>query len=242
MNRHFACSDLHGMWQLWEQIDAYCDETDTIFFLGDAADRGPDGLKLIRTLLVDKRVKYIKGNHEDMLVNAFYESDFSLVRYNGGSPTIKNFQKLSEESKEWLICRLDKLPKELNYTNTNGIHIIMNHSGYDATNPVMNWSGEDPYIWDRRQICYPWKGDNNTLIIHGHTPVPNLIYKLNEMASFYDIPQIDIPQKIEDVNIVKYCSGHKIDIDLGSFATGRSALLDLDTLEVKYFVTEVKGQ
>ena len=51
-----------------------------------------------------------------------------------------------------------------------------------------------------------------------------------------------MPQKIEDVNIVKYCNGHKIDIDLGSFATGRSALLDLDTLEVKYFVTEVKGQ
>ena len=68
MNRHFACSDLHGMWQLWEQIDAYCDETDTIFFLGDAADRGPDGLRLMKTLLIDKRVKYIKGNHEDMKV------------------------------------------------------------------------------------------------------------------------------------------------------------------------------
>ena len=62
MNRHFACSDLHGMWQLWEQIDAYCDEADTIFFLGDAADRGPDGLRLMKTLLIDKRVKYIKGN------------------------------------------------------------------------------------------------------------------------------------------------------------------------------------
>ena len=129
MNRHFACSDLHGMWQLWELIDAYCDETDTIFFLGDAADRGPDGLRLMKTLLIDKRVKYIKGNHEDMLVNAFYESDFSLVRYNGGSPTIKDFQKLSEENKEWLINKLDKLPKELDYINTNDIHIIMNHSG-----------------------------------------------------------------------------------------------------------------
>lgn len=241
MNRHFACSDLHGIWQLWEQIDAYCDETDTIFFLGDAADRGPDGLRLMKTLLIDKRVKYIKGNHEDMLVNAFYESDFSLVRYNGGNPTIKDFQKLSEENKEWLINKLDKLPKELDYTNTNGIHIIMNHSGYDATNPLIEWRGEDPYIWDRRQICCPWHGDDNTIIIHGHTPIPHLIQRLNEVA-FISNQFYDMPQKIEDVNIVKYCDGHKIDIDLGSFATGRSALLDLDTLEVKYFVTEVKGQ
>lgn len=240
MNRHFAFSDLHGMWDLWTQISDYCDETDTIFFLGDAADRGPDGLKLIKTLLVDKRVKYIKGNHEDMLVDAFYNNDFSLVHCNGGSSTIKDFQKLSEDSKEWLIRNLDKLPKEVDYINTNGIHIIMNHSGYDATNPLLGWKREDPYIWDRRQIVCPWKGDDTTLIVHGHTPVPNLIQRLNEIA-FISNQYYDIPQKIEDVNIVKYCNGHKIDIDLGSFATGKSALLDLDTLEVKYFVTEVKG-
>lgn len=242
MNRHFACSDLHGMWDLWEQISNYCDETDTIFFLGDAADRGPDGLKLMKTLLTDKRVQYIKGNHEDMLINAFYENDFWLVAYNGGNTTIKDFKQLSEENQEWLIHRLDKLPKELEYTNSNGIHIIMNHSGYNPKQKFIVISKEDPYIWDRRQIPYKWEGNDEDLIIHGHTPIPHLIQRLNEVANFYDKPLIKMPQTIEEVSIIKYCDGHKLDIDLGAFATGKTALIDLDTLEVKYFTTEMKGQ
>lgn len=241
MNHHFACSDLHGMWKLWEQIDAFCDETDTIFFLGDAADRGPDGLKLMKTLLIDRRVQYIKGNHEDMLINAFYENDFWLVACNGGDQTIKDFKRLSDDNQSWLIRRLEILPKEIEYTNPNGVHIVMNHAGYSPEQGTLIGSREDPYIWDRRQIVFPWKGDDRTLIVHGHTPIPHLIQKLNEVAyitnNFYDMPQ-----KIEDVSIVNYCDGHKIDIDLGSFATGKSALLDLDTLEVQYFTTEVKGQ
>lgn len=240
MNRHFACSDLHGMLNLWKQINEYCDETDTIFFLGDAADRGPDGLKLIKTLLTDKRVQYIRGNHEDMLINAFYENDFWLVAYNGGDNTIKDFQKLSDDDQLFLIHRLEILPKELKYTNPNGVRIVMNHSGFNPkqyTTPEMK---KDPYIWDREQIIYPWEGDNRTLIVHGHTPIPFLIQKLNEVAyitnNFYNMPK-----KIEDISVVNYCDGHKIDIDLGSFATGKAALLDLDTLEVQYFTTEVKG-
>lgn len=34
MNKTYAITDLHGMWNLWEQISEYCDETDTIYFLG----------------------------------------------------------------------------------------------------------------------------------------------------------------------------------------------------------------
>lgn len=241
MNRHFACSDLHGMWKLWEQIDAFCDETDTIFFLGDAADRGPDGLKLMKTLLIDRRVQYIKGNHEDMLINAFYENDFWLVAYNGGDQTIKDFRRLSDDNQSWLIRRLEILPKEIEYTNKNGVHIVMNHSGFNPEQSRFPGLREDPYIWDRRQIVCPWKGDDR-IIVHGHTPVPHLIQKLNDVASITNV-FYDMPREIEDVSIVNYCDGHKYDIDLGAFATGKSALLDLDTLEVTYFTTEIaKGQ
>ncbi|MCM1324301.1 MAG: metallophosphoesterase [Acetobacter sp.] len=240
MNRHFACSDLHGMWKLWEQISAFCDESDTIFFLGDAADRGPDGLKLMKTLLIDRRVQYIKGNHEDMLINAYYENDFWLVSYNGGNQTIKDFQRLSDENQSWLIRRLEILPKEIEYTSSNGTHIVMNHSGYNPEQKLIVGSKEDPYIWDRKQIPYPWKGDDR-IIVHGHTPIPHLIQKLNEVSCITN-EAWDMPQKKEDVSIIRYCGGHKIDIDLGAFATGKAALLDLDTLEVQYFMTEVKGQ
>ena len=67
MNKVYAVSDLHGMYGLWEKIKNYIDETDTIYFLGDAADRGPHGIKIMKELFTDKRVKYILGNHEDIM-------------------------------------------------------------------------------------------------------------------------------------------------------------------------------
>ena len=37
------------------------------------------------------------------------------------------------------------------------------------------------------------------------------------------------------IEVVKYCGGHKIDIDLGSFAYHKTCLLDLDNFEPIYF-------
>ena len=40
MNKTYAFSDVHGVYNLWEQIRDYCDETDTIYFLGDGNQIG----------------------------------------------------------------------------------------------------------------------------------------------------------------------------------------------------------
>ena len=53
MGKNFCCTDLHGMWRLWEEIKFYCSPDDTIYFLGDAADRGVDGIRIIKDLLLD---------------------------------------------------------------------------------------------------------------------------------------------------------------------------------------------
>ena len=68
MNKTYAITDLHGMLNFWEQISEYCDETDTIYFLGDAIDRGVDGLRVMESLLKDKRVIYLLGNHEEFFM------------------------------------------------------------------------------------------------------------------------------------------------------------------------------
>ena len=60
MYKTYACSDLHGLYPLWEQIKHYCDETDTIYFLGDAIDRGPDGIKILLEMLYDSRVIFLR--------------------------------------------------------------------------------------------------------------------------------------------------------------------------------------
>ena len=40
----YACSDLHGNWELWAEIKKFLKPDDTLYYLGDATDRGPDGL------------------------------------------------------------------------------------------------------------------------------------------------------------------------------------------------------
>lgn len=76
MHDIFTFCDIHGMYDLYKAIMNYCNEQDpeaTIVFIGDACDRGADGYKIMKELLANPRVVYLKGNHEDLFVKAAYE-------------------------------------------------------------------------------------------------------------------------------------------------------------------------
>ena len=232
MNKVYAFSDIHGMYNLWKQIDRFCDETDKLVFLGDAADRGPDGLKVIAELLADKRVTYLKGNHEDMLVKVGSDllegrtSNILLWYQNGGEPTASTLLGKPENIAWEYIHRLNKLPEVYEYTNKDGKKIILSHAGCPITDleKYRMWGKGIDYLWDRDHLTWDYENemtDEMPIIVHGHTPVPVLPH--------YGICPNHYTQ------VYKYCAGHKIDIDLGCFATKKIALLDLDTLEPIYF-------
>ena len=232
MHKVYAFSDIHGMYNLWHQISEYCDETDKIYFLGDAADRGPDGMKIISELLGDKRIIYLKGNHEDMFVKIGseilegYTSSIQLWYENGGAPTIATLLQKPEAIAWQYIHKLKNLPETAEYINKNGKKIILSHAGrpiMDLYNYAASGKGID-YLWDRDHFMWDAAEEMTEkmpIIIHGHTPVPALPHFGVYPKNFYEI--------------AKYCKGHKIDIDLGCFDTEKVALLDLDTLEPIYF-------
>lgn len=235
MNKVYAFSDIHGMYGLWKQISEYCDETDKLYFLGDAADRGPEGMKIISELLEDKRIIYLKGNHEDMLVRIGSEilegrtSSIQLWYQNGGAPTVTALLQYPESIAWEYIHKLKNLPETVKYINKDGKKIILSHAGcpiVNLHNYAANGRGID-YLWDRDHFMWDTAEEMTEkmpIIIHGHTPVPAL-------------PRFGVyPKNLYE--IVKYCGGHKIDIDLGCFDTKKVALLDLDTLESIYFKTE----
>ena len=41
----YACSDIHGYYQIYEKIKSILKPDDCVYFLGDANDRGPDSWK-----------------------------------------------------------------------------------------------------------------------------------------------------------------------------------------------------
>lgn len=254
MNKTYAITDLHGMWDLWEQISEYCDETDVIYFLGDAIDRGKDGLKIMESLLKDKRVIYLLGNHEEFLIEIAPQligkneedilitqnNDFYLWICNGGYDTMRTFINCTTEKQKWFLSKLKRLEDIDIYINKFNKIIYLCHAGtnpdYDAYDFMLfEQQKQNPYTWDRRHFYRSWgKGFENCYVVHGHTPVQSL-WENNIVNS-------SIRKNKKNVllpNIAIYENGHKFDLDLASFDTKTVALFDLDELKVvKYFEIE----
>ena len=220
MNKTYCFTDIHGNYNLWKQISEYCDETDKIYFLGDAIDRGPHGLKIMSELLKDPRVIYLKGNHEDFFAEIGSEIirgrmlNASLWEQNGGTHTIEDLLKLSGKSQLHLIEKVDALDYLVYYKNKKGQTIILSHAG---VTPGRIYTKHD-LLWDRLHFIDKWPEDEvykNYYVVHGHTPV----------------------QYFKETEVRYYCDGHKIDLDLCTALTDRVALFDLDTLTVEKVFT-----
>ena len=70
---HYVISDIHGMSDLFDKAMNYLEEDNEpyqLIYLGDACDRGPDGYRIMKQLLRNPNVIYLKGNHEDLFVKS----------------------------------------------------------------------------------------------------------------------------------------------------------------------------
>lgn len=212
----YACSDFHGYKSVYNKICKDLSKEDRVFFLGDAGDRGPQSWELIKEIYQNPQFIYLLGNHEDMLVDAIEEylnkhtinESLELLKYNGGKDTFRGWLKETEEEREKWYNKLSRLSVIEEYLNKNGFKIILSHAGYtpyQTIRPV-----KKNLIWDRKHLNDEWPIEaEDIIVIHGHTPV---IYP----------PMF-------------YADNHKIDIDCGTFKTGKTCLIDLNTLESKVY-------
>ena len=79
MGKVFAISDLHGMYDLWKQVQETLQSDDILYMLGDAADRGPDGWKIIKEALGDPRVRYAHGHKICIDAGAFATGKVAIL-------------------------------------------------------------------------------------------------------------------------------------------------------------------
>ena len=113
----YALGDLHGHYEIYEKVKAMLKPEDTVYFLGDAGDRGPESWKCIKAIYDDPQFIYIKGNHEDMLVKACEEyladgqweyHSWALCAHNGGRDTMDSWER--DPDREAWVKRLRDLP------------------------------------------------------------------------------------------------------------------------------------
>ena len=173
---------------------------------------------------------------------SYYDyEDRDLWYGNGGIKTVEPlWEKKSTEVLEYKRI-IDKMPLELRYNSPEGHIVILEHAGYSAGSPLRE---HDP-LWDRYHFYDKWQGKDNEYLVHGHTPVQYLKfeygYKEREPLTK---KEIFIKYKwwqegfYYDPFVIRYCSGHKFDIDLCTIVSGKIGLLDLDTFEEIYFNEE----
>lgn len=231
----YACSDLHGRYDLAEQVIAHLNPSDTLYFLGDAIDRGPHSWDTLMLLLTHPQVEFFLGNHEDFLCKAHHEEHNLIIldRYqylrsdvpqiwlsNGGEEMMKKCTDLRERDPETLqliLSLLDVAHIEEMITNDRGQNLHLTHAGY--TPGRRPWKN-DELIWHRGHIYRDWPEDpayENIYMIHGHTPI-TAISNNDKIREASDGPLF-------------YCNNHKIDIDLGSALYGWTTMFNLDTFE-----------
>ena len=231
----YACSDLHGMLHFYKAIKEHLQPEDIVYFLGDAGDRGPHPWETIKTILNDPQFIYIKGNHEDMLVDALgkgYGHKYNLLRRNGGKGTYEECM----EDPEWKTYRtqLARLSTKAIYINSHRETIYLTHAGFtpkaDADGNLC-WDWDEELIWSRDHFLDAWPEDEQfqkAVVVHGHTPIPYLLETVDPLGSI---------QQFEP-GALWYCGGRKCCIDCGAVFTGYCVLLNLDTWDEEVFCSD----
>ena len=174
--RLFAIGDIHGCFDSLRELVEHkikIRKNDKLVFLGDYIDRGYNSRQVIDyiTGLRDKNYDIVTliGNHESMLLETMANKGFlpEWIR-NGGSATLRSFgiRSLKQLDKSYI-----DFFKGLNYYCPIE-NILFVHAGF---NDSLSDPFEDKYhmIWSRREN-YANPVLAGKIIIHGHTPIPEL--------------------------------------------------------------------
>jgi serine/threonine protein phosphatase 1 len=167
-----AIGDVHGCADLLEQTLApHLGSGAELIFLGDLIDRSPDRdgdrrvVERVRQLQEQPDayglagVTVLRGNHEQMLLDALHEPDAGdateLWAWNGGDPA---FLPVARDHQDWL----ETLP----LTAIRGDYLFV-HAGVRPAVPFEEQQADD-LLWIRRPFLTRNHGLPYT-VVHGHT-------------------------------------------------------------------------
>lgn len=179
-----AIGDIHGCYRsvksLLEKIAPYEDRQ--VVFIGDYIDRGPDSKKVIDLLLeFQKEVDcvFLRGNHEQMLLDAYEKDKKSLWMMNGGRTTLDSYG-IQETIKPIPEQHYRFYEETQMYYDTDDYFFV--HAGLSPAKTIAE-SLADPaemkeFLWERSHlnaIENPWE----KTVVFGHTPRPHPLVRDN---------------------------------------------------------------
>jgi serine/threonine protein phosphatase 1 len=189
MKKLFAIGDIHGCAsKLSNILDKIRIDTehDTLVFIGDYIDRGPDSREVIDIVLDVKRrmtnVVCLIGNHEHMLINYYlHGTGEEMFFMNGGDITAHDYGlKRTDQHVNMNIPdeHLDFYRSLLPYYETD--QFIFVHAGLRPGIPL---SGQhmDDIIWIRNEFIDSTYNFGKK-VVFGHTPLAKPLIELNKIG------------------------------------------------------------
>ena len=205
---HYAIGDVHGRDDLLERLHEtiraqhlwrHAGKPGVIVYVGDYIDRGGRSAEVIDRVmrgLPGFTSVYLKGNHEEMMLNCLDTDDhdvWSTWFGNGGLQTMESFdldysdignrlglaRALGPERLQWF----DKL--ELTYQAGGYLFV---HAGIVPGRPLAEQKEKD-LLWIRERFLSSDE-DHGFVVVHGHTPSQDPELKRNRInvdtgATFY---------------------------------------------------------
>ncbi len=193
MDRLIAVGDIHGHLDKLNRLLEHVVPTnaDRLVFLGDYMDRGPESRGVIERLIALReafpRTVFLRGNHEQLLLDAMvelglssdtplrersphyaeysYPSDWAIFIANGGTATLRSYG---------INSLVEGLPEEhLDFIRGTEIWwehapFIFVHAGADP-DAAMEHQRIDRLLWERNAL----PGKNGHIYVVGHSPTPD---------------------------------------------------------------------
>lgn len=173
MSRTIAIGDIHGclaaLDALLERIQPAA--SDTIIFLGDYIDRGPDSAGVINRVLdlqEECNVVALHGNHEAMLMMARIDStqvNFWLTY--GGRETLESYGGDMDDIPD---RHIEFFEDNKLYHETENYFFV--HANYTPSLPL-DAQPEYALLWEHLHAHLPEKHISGKRAVIGHTPQPN---------------------------------------------------------------------
>lgn len=159
---------------------------DTLIFLGDYLDRGPDARGVIDTLL-DLKEKCpnlicLQGNHESMFLNYYLRGqDEELFLYNSGRITLDSYGLTVADAR----ARIGFPEHHLNFLASLPLRheteeYLFVHAGLRPGIPIDRQSPED-LLWIRSEFINA-RWDFGKTIVFGHTPFDKPLIERNKIG------------------------------------------------------------
>lgn len=185
----FVTSDLHGysLEKFKDFLDkvGFCDE-DFLYILGDVIDRGPDGVKILKWLMLQPNVELLLGNHEammlacDFLFDEITEDSISkltgtkLNTYmtwvsNSGQDTLDALSGIRNEEIQYILEYLKEAPlyETLTVNNRDFVLVHSGLGGFRKDKKLAEYTPTD-LLWTRPSLNTRYF--DNVTVVFGHTP------------------------------------------------------------------------